>query len=334
LEDISDFLLVWRNPSLLEPGKEQELLKRRNRELHHIKRKEDLSRMHRKIRYTLRTGIERGGLSRVDVPTSSSPLPFPSRPDPKTWEGSWSTLTKPSDIAIHVCAANHRQYNQANTTLFGTEPLASHIGYKADTAGAEEIINGCSLPQEMLHQLLPETQALFNTLSALASNPKPDTANTIQVKQFQECYKVMDERTSSSPSGRHIGHYKAAITSETLSSLHSTMMSIPLVASFSPERWRQVVDIMLTKKAGDYRIHRLCIVALQESEFNQCNRFIISRPLQRFLEDTKLVPDMQHVSWASKLCQSVVLNKQLTFEIHRYAKKPIAYKKTLDAMIG
>jgi hypothetical protein len=136
---------------------------------------------------------------------------------------------------------------------------------------------------------------------------------------------VMDERTSSSPSGRHIGHYKAAITSETLSSLHSTMMSIPLVASFSPERWRQVVDVMLTKKAGDYHIHWLRIVALQESDFNQCNRLIISRPLQRFLEDTKLVPDMQHGSRASKLCQSAVLNKQLTFEIHRYAKKPITY---------
>jgi hypothetical protein len=76
------------------------------------------------------------------------------------------------------------------------------------------------------------------------------------------------------------------------------MMSIPLVASFFPERWRQVVDVMLTKKAGDYRIHWLRIVALQELDFNQCNRLIISRP---------------------------VLNKQLTFEIHRYAKKPITY---------
>jgi hypothetical protein len=34
---------------------------------------------------------------------------------------------------------------------------------------------------------------------------------------------------------------------------------------------------------------------------------------------------MQHGSRASKLCHSAVLNKQLTFEIYRHQKKPLAY---------
>jgi len=82
---------------------------------------------------------------------------------------------------------------------------------------------------------------------------------------------------------------------------------------------------MIAKKVGDYRIHRLRIIALQESDFNQCYRLAIGRPLQRLLERHKFAPDMQHGSRSSKLCQSAVLNKQITFEIHRYAKKPIAY---------
>jgi hypothetical protein len=103
------------------------------------------------------------------------------------------------------------------------------------------------------------------------------------------------------------------------------MMSIPLIAGFSPNRWRQVVDVMLNKKPGDCRIHRLRIVALQESDFNQANRLAIGRPIQLLLENEGLAPDMQHGSRASKLCHSAVLNKQLTLEIHRYAKKPLAY---------
>jgi hypothetical protein len=79
------------------------------------------------------------------------------------------------------------------------------------------------------------------------------------------------------------------------------------------------------KKPGKYRIHRLHIVALQESDFNQTNRLAISRPIQHLLEQEGLAPDMQHGSRASKRCHSTVLNKQLTFEIHRYIKKPIAY---------
>jgi hypothetical protein len=82
---------------------------------------------------------------------------------------------------------------------------------------------------------------------------------------------------------------------------------------------------MLNKKPGDYRIHRLWIVALQESDFNQANRIAIGRPIQHLLEQEGLAPDMQHGSTASKLCHSAVLNKQLTLEIHRYVKQPLAY---------
>jgi hypothetical protein len=56
------------------------------------------------------------------------------------------------------------------------------------------------------------------------------------------------------------------------------MMNIPLTAGFSPNRWRQIIDVMLEKKPGDHRIHRLRIVALQESDFNQSNRLAIGRP--------------------------------------------------------
>jgi hypothetical protein len=103
------------------------------------------------------------------------------------------------------------------------------------------------------------------------------------------------------------------------------MMSIPLTAGISPSRWRQIIDVMLEKKPGDHRIHRLRIVALQESDFNQSNRQTIGRPLQSLMETINLAPDMQHGSRALKLCHSAVLNKQLTFEIHKYTKQHIVY---------
>jgi len=187
------------------------------------------------------------------------------------------------------------------------------------------LIDGATLPQEIAETLLPETQSIFFTLTALANDNNPTLDPTITPEQFKSCYKAMDERTSSSPSGRHLGHYKAATLSEDLTKLHSTMMSIPLSAGFSSTRWQQIIDVMLERKHGDHRIHRKRIVALQESDFNKCNRLAISRPLQSLVEHLNLAPDMQHGSRASKLCHSAVLNKQLTFEIHRYMKQPIAY---------
>jgi len=100
------------------------------------------------------------------------------------------------------------------------------------------------------------------------------------------------------------------------------MMSIPLYAGFSPSRWRQIIDVMLNKKEADHRVHCLRIVALQESDFNQCNRMSIGRPLLHALEDNKDIPDIQQGSRPSKLCHSAILNKQLTFNIHRIPLNP------------
>jgi hypothetical protein len=205
------------------------------------------------------------------------------------------------------------------------EPLRSYLGYRADQPGATKLTQGNHLPDHIASQLVPETRAIFATISDLASRDITPISPKISPDQFKSCYKAMDERTSSSPSGRHLGHYKAATFSEELSNLYSIMMSIPLLAGISPTRWQQIVNVMLEKKTGDHRIYRLRIVALQESDFNQTNRLAIGRPLQKLVEEIGIALDMQHGSRASKLCHSAVLNKQLTFDIHRHLKQPLAY---------
>jgi len=318
LEDLANAIIIYRRPALLDPGKEKAYEKRKQQEIKRIIKREALIRMHRKIGCTLKPTLSKGGLSRVDVPYHVSGAVYPLGPDPKSWNGSWVSLNNPKDIAKHVCAANTRQYHQAHCTPCGQAPLSSHLGYKADQPGALAVIQGAPLPDEVKSQILPETAAIFQTLQELASRDISPSSPKITPDQFQSCYKAMDERTSSSPSGRHLGHYKAAVLSEDLTKLHSIMMSIPLLAGFSPTRWQQIIDVMLEKKAGDHRIHRLRIVALQESDFNQTNRLAISRPLQKLVEEIGLAPDMQHGSRASKLCHSAVLNKQLTFEIQSF----------------
>ena len=122
-----------------------------------------------------------------------------------------------------------------------------------------------------------------------------------------------------------MGHYKTATQAEPLAKIHSQLMSIPTLTGNSPKRWHQIVDIMLEKNLGDRGIHRLRIIALQESDFNQVNRLALGRPVQHKLEESGILPVMQHGSCSSKQCHSTVLNKVLTFEIQRYLKHPIAY---------
>ncbi len=219
-------------------------------------------------------------------------------------------------IAEHICAANHRQYHQAHDTPFASEPLLSYFGYCGDSNEAESLLNG-HLP--LTDRLLPETMQIISTL-ANPSSVLPSFSANITKEDFSSLYKVIPEASSSSPSGRHVGHYKVASQFDYLSDLHATMMSIPYIAGFSPDRWKTVVDIMLEKTPGEPKTHRLRIIALQESDFNQSNRLLLARPLSHHLEDKNLIPSMQYGSRPGRHCHSAILNKQLTFEIIRLTK--------------
>lgn len=260
-----------------------------------------------------------GGLKSVDIPFSEVTEPFPVGPDLKTWQDSWLTVNDLRLLATHVCSANACQYHQVSNSPFCSDPLLSYLGYKADT------VSGILPPENILSSLSTETRNLCQTMATFSQESRPVYPEDLTLEMFKSLYKALDEHTSSSPSGWHLGHYKAAIQSELLSQVHSQLMSIPTLTSISPTKWQQVVDIMLEKKPGDRRIHCLRIIVLHESDFNQVNQLLVGQPVQFKLEDRGLLPDIQHGSRTAKQCHSAVLNKVLTFEIHRYKCSPLAY---------
>jgi hypothetical protein len=147
----------------------------------------------------------------------------------------------------------------------------------------------------------------------------------IMPEEFSSSYKVAKENTSSSPSGRHIGHYKAILKDQTLTALHAAMMSIPFQVGIIPDRWKQVTDIMLEKTAGDSRCHRLRIIALFESDLNHAKRILIGRKMSHLIEDKELLPDMQFGSRPGKRCISAVLKKILAHDHIRLLKQTAAF---------
>jgi hypothetical protein len=201
-----------------------------------------------------------GGLARVDIPASDG-NPYPDGPDPKSWTGTWTTVTLPEEIARH------------------------------------KLLRGEPIPEVLYPLLQPETIQLLRTISSTSqTTPNPQVEVDISIEAFQSCYRAGKENTSSSPSGRHVGHYKAAFTCDALSALHVTMMTILFQAGFPPKWWQRIIDILLEKNPGNARIHRLHILSLVESDFNQAVCIIITRQLTFHMEDNNMIPAMQYGS--------------------------------------
>jgi hypothetical protein len=75
-------------------------------------------------------------------------------------------------------------------------------------------------------------------------------SDPISHKDFSNGFKLLSEDLSSSPSGRHIGHYKAALGDEELCTMYATILSLPFKHGYTLHQWTSAVQVMLEKTMG------------------------------------------------------------------------------------
>jgi hypothetical protein len=215
LEGLAEAIISKRCPILEEPRFVHLKAERISHEIRELKKRDHKRRMYKQIGSILHPETyNQGGLSRVDIPADGIGDPFPAGADPKTWSGDWNTITNPEDIAQHICATNSCHYHQAHDTPFASEPLSSYFGQAADSLGANHLLQG-ELPDDAILSLLqPETIQMLHTMSQPLPLSPLEVSIEITPDPFCSCYSTVKERTSSSPSGQHIGHYKAAAQCE------------------------------------------------------------------------------------------------------------------------
>ena len=85
------------------------------------------------------------------------------------------------------------------------------------------------------------------------------------------------KKISTSPLGRHLGHYKLIITDgNNESSKHAInpldnlliMMNLPIKYGFAPTGWCKSITVMIEKDAGSPKIEKLQMIHLFKADYN------------------------------------------------------------------
>ena len=84
----------------------------------------------------------------------------------------------------------------------------------------------------------------------------------------------MKENTSAGISGLHFGHMKTCAMDKTLCDFEAALCHIPFTTSYSPDKWRTNVSVMIKKKEGIERVDKLRTIALLEVDFNFNNKLL------------------------------------------------------------
>ncbi len=84
----------------------------------------------------------------------------------------------------------------------------------------------------------------------------------------------MKENTSSYPDDLSFAQMKTGTSNDTISELECELINIALKSGYSPEQWRNLLDIMILKKSGFTHLSSLCTICLFPVDCNYAFKHI------------------------------------------------------------
>jgi hypothetical protein len=113
-----------------------------------------------------------------------------------------------------------------------------------------------------------------------------EVAIYVTPEDFQLFWQTARERTGSSYSGLHFGHYIAASFCPNLSALHAMKLLICARNGVALAKWGIGLTVLLEKIMGNVFVHKLRVICLLEADFNWCNKLIFAKQMmQQAIQD-------------------------------------------------
>ena len=189
------------------------------------------------------------------------------------------TVTDNHEIEDCLIKRNIEHLNQAQGTPCTIPTLSTLLGYDSFTPFGNNILNGTTNFENL--QLINIQKSSFLNLRKHSSTNSSKINNHITVKEMSEGFKKWQEKTSISPSLRHLGHYKCLLIpnnntndftikyfNTTMLSIHNTIINAPLAIGTPLERWTTSEVIMIPKDKDTTQINRLRVINKYEADYN------------------------------------------------------------------
>jgi hypothetical protein len=148
-----------------------------------------------------------------------------------------------------------------------TTLLGERLRYLSDKSLAQAIIAGTyKIPSDMD----PATKLILEEIGKLAVTlvNKEGTEIVITPEDFQRFWKKVGEFTSSSMSGIHYRHYKAAIQCNISTKILAQQLTVVARSGIPTESLSIELQVMLEKNSGVCLVKKLHAIQLYKADFN------------------------------------------------------------------
>ena len=279
--------------------------------------------MHKHINYAVEKE-SRGAVDAVLVHTGS---------DPEGEFGkSWTRIGDKHELEQTLLHRNEAKFRESRDSVFATSSIGEDIGILGDGDAVEQILNGTyTLREDILQRHNSEIIRIFIQELAQHNKEVESIDPLITTQDMKELFGNTREKTSSSPSGLHVGHYKAGYENAEIAEILTSFTALPFLYGFTLSRWKKSLHVMLPKLNRPY-IHKLRIVQLFEADFNAGLKILYSRRLMSNTEKFQLNTEQIYGGRRGKTVHDCLTNLQLTYEYSQVTCSPMAL--IFDDMAG
>ena len=232
---------------------------------------------------------------------------------------TWTTVVEAQALYEVLTKAGQEHFRQAANTPFVTGPIADKIGPFADNDYCEAILNG-TFDLSTIEAITEVKDIITGMQYPDPKHPTEPINTTITTESFSDAMEHTRERTSSSPSGRHYGHYRALLRDKILLGLIAALANFCFQWGKTLKRWEKVTQPMIPKDPGTPRITRMRRITLIEADLNTCLSELFGRRLMINAEKHGILHKAQFGSRQGKMAISAVLLKRLSYDIIRQAR--------------
>ena len=212
-------------------------------------------------------------------------------------------------------------YLSADDTPLRQPPLLDEFGYTGDTKAGDEVTAGTYIPPEGTDEY---TKLFLKCARRPAHVPDLTISDKFSTKNYIKRWKSRREKTSSSQSGRHFGHYKVQHKlRQQHQDIFAGMANIPYRTGYSVQRWRKVIDVLIMKDQNNFAVHRTRPIPLVEADMNE-NSKRMARDAMVAAEMYDLIANEQYGSRFYRSAIHLATNKRLIYDISRQMKKALA----------
>jgi hypothetical protein len=231
----------------------------------------------------------------------------------------WDTILDKESIESNLLRYNKNSFRAAASSPCGHGTIHNKLTFNSLSREASELLSGT----------IPSTwhgndDILREFLSSFSIPDRVKSAGPISIRITDDDVKYgfnkWKETTSTSPFGRHLGHYKEIVKDDRLLRCMTQFLDAVVKHGLTMTRWCNAVNIMIEKDPGAPKMTRLRIIHLFEADFNFFLKLMWGSRLVKRAVKLDLLNNGQHGSVPQGTASDPIMLTQLTTDLCRLLK--------------